>query len=108
MKLSENLKKVADYMMVFFNKKHWFIIISLILGLGVGSFLSTHNIVVYKQDNPAEEMFEKMIENKLGINIDITPDSKEKYIKEKSKLDDKYASKVAKKHKKINKKKKKK
>lgn len=83
MKYTELFKKIGPKIRAFFSKACWRYLILFALGFGVGSFLSTHKIVVYKHDNPMEEMLEKMIKDKFGIVVDITPDSKEKYIKPK-------------------------
>lgn len=46
--------------------------------LGAGIYYLSISMSNYPNDNPIEEVIEKMIEKNTGINIDLSPDSPEK------------------------------
>jgi len=45
--------------------------------IAVGIFYLSMTSSKYPHDNPIEEFFEKIIEKKIGVDIDLSPDSQE-------------------------------
>jgi hypothetical protein len=85
MKFKEKLQKIFTLLKTFFSHIYLRRLIIFVIGFGIGSFFATHKIVVYKHDNPMEEMVEKLLEDKFGFKVDLTPDSSEDSRAKKSK-----------------------
>lgn len=48
-----------------------------LVGILIGGVFAGHKYLKFKDDNLVEEVVEQIVENELGIKIDMTPDSQE-------------------------------
>ncbi len=79
-------KKTFLKILKFFKNSYWRLVIGFALGFIAALFLVSRDMVIYRNDNPTEEIIEKIIRAKFGAKIELAPDSKEnhshKYLKE--------------------------